>query len=68
MNVERVNSLKNLVADSGANVVYVTAFLNKEEGLNHLKEIAWETEVWVADEPEHMIHLNGCKFLEVYNS
>ena len=67
MSSERVKSLKQLVVDSGANVVFVTAFLNKVEGLKHLKEIAWETEVWFANEPEHMIHLNGCKFLEVYN-
>ena len=32
-----------------------------------LKEIAWETEAWFANEPEHMIHLNGNKFLEVYS-
>lgn len=68
MNSERVNTLKRLVVDSGANVVFVTAFLNKQEGLKHLKEIAWETEVWFANVPEHMIHLNGCKFLKVYNS
>lgn len=67
MNGERVSTLKQLVVDSGANVVYVTAFLNKREGLKHLKELAWETEVWFANEPEHMIHLNGCKFLEIYN-
>jgi type II restriction enzyme len=68
MNSERVSTLKQLVVDSGANVVFVTAFLNRLEGLKHLKEIAWETEVWFANEPEHMIHLNGCKFLKVYNS
>lgn len=66
MNSERVNSLKELVAGSGANVVFVTAFLNKQIALKHLKEIAWETEVWAADEPEHMIHLNGYKFLEIH--
>lgn len=66
MNNERVCSLKQLVADCGANVVYVTAFLNKSEGLKHLKEIAWETEVWFANEPEHMMHLNGYKFLEIH--
>lgn len=66
MNNERVSSLKRLVAESGANVVYVTAFLSKTEGLKHLKEIAWETEVWFANEPEHMMHLNGYKFLEMH--
>ena len=66
MNSERVSSLKQLVADCGANVVFVTAFLSKKEGLKHLKEIAWDTEVWFANEPEHMMHLNGYKFLEVH--
>lgn len=50
----------------GANVVFVTAFLSKAEGLKHLKEIAWDTEVWFANEPGHMIHLNGNKFLEIH--
>mgnify|MGYP002621838283 FL=1 len=66
MNNERVSSLKQLVADCEASVVYVTAFLTKTEGLTHLKEIAWETEVWFANEPDHMMHLNGSKFLEIY--
>ena len=66
MNNERVSSLKQLVADCKANVVYVTAFLTKTEGLKHLKEIAWETEVWFANEPNHMMHLNGHKFLEIH--
>lgn len=68
MNNERVSSLKQLVADCGANVVFVTAFLSKTEGLKHLKEIAWETEVWFANEPNHMMHLNGYKFLEIHKS
>ena len=66
MNSERVTSLKQLVADCKANVVFITAFLSKTEGLKHLKEIAWETEVWFASEPEHMMHLNGSKFLEIH--
>ena len=66
MNNERVSSLRQLVADCGASVVYVTAFLSKSEGLKHLKEIAWDTEVWFANEPEHMMHLNGYKFLEIH--
>lgn len=66
MNNERVRQLRQLVADSSANVVFVTAFLSKTEGLKHLKEIAWETEVWFANEPNHMLHLNGHKFLKIY--
>lgn len=29
--------------------------------------IAWETEVWIADAPTHMIHFNGSRFLGPYN-
>ena len=35
-------------------------------GCGGLKEIAWEKEVWFANEPDHMIHLNGNKFLEIW--
>lgn len=67
MNNERVRQLKGLVAGCGADVAFITAFLSKTEGLKHLKEIAWETEVWFANEPEHMMHLNGHKFLGARN-
>jgi hypothetical protein len=32
----------------------------------YLGEIAWETEVWVADAPSHLIHFNGERFLGPY--
>lgn len=66
MNNDRVKTLERLVSSSTAHVVFVTAFLTKAEGLRRLKDIAWETEVWFANEPEHMVHLNGSKFLEMY--
>ncbi|MBR1800503.1 MAG: hypothetical protein IJ767_03290 [Bacteroidaceae bacterium] len=66
MNEQRVNSLKKLVEDCPAEVVYVTAFLTKKDGLKHLKEVSWNTEVWFANEPQHMMHLNGHKFLEIH--
>jgi hypothetical protein len=34
----------------------------------YLSEIAWETEVWVADSPSHLIHFNGVRFLGPYNA
>ena len=27
------------------------------------EDLAWETEVWLSDLPDHMIHLNGDKFM-----
>ncbi len=43
--------------------VYVTAFPNNATFRRHAGEIAWETEVWIADAPDHMIHFNGDRFL-----
>ena len=45
---------------------FVTAFLNRRGLLKYLGDIAWETEVWVADTPDHMIHFNGERFLGPY--
>jgi hypothetical protein len=28
--------------------------------------LAWEADVWVADAPAHLIHLNGVRFLGPY--
>jgi hypothetical protein len=28
--------------------------------------IAWESEVWIAEDPDHMIHFNGERFLGPY--
>jgi adenine-specific DNA-methyltransferase len=43
--------------------VYVTAFPHAAAFRKYATEIAWETEVWLADSPDHMIHFNGEKFL-----
>lgn len=43
--------------------VYVSAFPTLAEFRRHIHEIAWETEVWIAEMPDHLIHFNGEKFL-----
>lgn len=43
--------------------VYVTAFPDIIEFRRHAIDIAWETEVWIAENPDHMIHFNGDRFL-----
>lgn len=63
---KRHNELKSLFKSSRAGLVYVTAFLNRSAMTKHLKDIAWETEVWVADAPSHLIHFNGERFLGPY--
>jgi len=63
VNPKRLTELKALFASSKAGLVFVTAFLNRRGLLKYLGDIAWETEVWVADAPDHMIHFNGERFL-----
>lgn len=62
----RVKKLKKQLENCTANPVFVTSFLNRKEFRKWVTEIAWETEVWIADSPEHMIHFNGYKFLEIH--
>ncbi|MGM9783872.1 MAG: BsuBI/PstI family type II restriction endonuclease [Candidatus Cryptobacteroides sp.] len=44
-------------------IVYVCAFPSAREFKKHFDEIAWETEVWFSDTPDHMIHFNGDRFI-----
>ena len=64
----RVRQVKRKLEKSGctANVVFFTAFENKSVFKQKAKDIAWETEVWIADSPEHLVHFNGYKFLELH--
>jgi len=65
---KRHAELAKLFAESTAGLVYVTAFPNRAIMGRYLGEIAWETEVWVADAPSHLIHFNGERFLGPYNT
>ena len=55
--------LEKLFENCKAGKVYVTAFLDFATYKKYANDIAWETEVWIAEMPSHMIHLNGDKFL-----
>lgn len=65
---KRHAELAKLFSGSTAGLVYVTAFLNRSKMGRYLGEIAWETKVWVADAPSHLIHFNGMRFLGPYNA
>lgn len=65
---KRHAELAKLFAGSKAGLVYVTAFPNRATMGRYLGEIAWETEVWVADAPSHLIHFNGVRFLGPYSA
>ena len=65
---KRHTELSQLFTGSKAGLVYVTAFPDRSLMRRHLGEIAWETEVWVADAPSHLIHFNGERFLGPYKN
>jgi len=49
--------------DTNLKKIYVSAFPNRQTFTRYSQEIAWETEVWISDNPTHMIHFNGDKFI-----
>lgn len=65
---KRRAELVHLFSRSSAGLVYVTAFPNRAIMVRYLREIAWETEVWIADAPSHLIHFDGEKFLGPYGA
>ncbi|MFL5660290.1 MAG: BsuBI/PstI family type II restriction endonuclease [Ktedonobacteraceae bacterium] len=63
---KRKNELQHLFRNSKAGIVYITTFLTRRAMVEYLNEISWETEVWVAEAPSHLIHFNGERFLGPY--
>ena len=66
VNPKRRGELKTLFKGCKAGFVFVTAFLDRQAMVKYLGDISWETEVWVADSPTHLIHFNGERFLGPY--
>ena len=66
VNHKRHQELRELFSGGQAGLVYVTAFESRAAMRKYLSEIAWETEVWCEDDPTHMIHFNGERFLGPY--
>jgi type II restriction enzyme len=68
INEIRLLQLQKLTEKCTADIVYITAFLSRSKFRQFMVDIAWETEVWIADNPDHMVHFNGDKFLGPYVS
>jgi BsuBI/PstI restriction endonuclease domain/BsuBI/PstI restriction endonuclease HTH domain len=60
---KRQAELAKLFAGAKAGLVYVTAFPARNIMARYVAQIAWETEVWAAEDPSHLIHFNGDRFL-----
>ena len=63
---KRVNQLEEMFVDCPADSIYITAFPDRATFRKYIADIAWETEVWISEEPDHMIHFNGDKFMGPY--
>ncbi len=64
MDSKRILELTDMTKNVKSGKIFVTAFLDFKTYKKFSEILAWETEVWIAEMPEHMIHLDGDKFLE----
>lgn len=64
MDPKRILEIAEMTRGVTAGKVFVTAFLDFKTYKKFSEELAWETEIWIAEMPEHMIHLDGDRFLE----
>jgi len=62
----RLLQLKKLTRKCKVEIIYITAFLDRATFRKFMLDIAWEAEVWIADNPDHLIHFDGEKFLGPY--
>lgn len=63
MSEERILELKKSLTNCKCDLIFVTAFISKKVFKGVASDIVWESEVWTADAPDHLIHFNGGKFL-----
>lgn len=66
VDAKRHQELNELFKHSSAGLVFVSAFPNRRIFNKYTEAISWETEVWLADNPSHLIHFNGIRFLGPY--
>ena len=66
VNPSRRDEIESMLAECSAQRIFISAFLEKTDFGKYLPDIAWETEVWLADSPNHMIHFNGRRLPEPY--
>lgn len=62
MKPKRILEITEMTKNVAAGKIFVTAFLDFKTYKRFSEKLAWETEVWIAELPDHMIHLNGERF------
>ena len=68
VNAKRMGELKALLAGAGPGLVFVTAFPDRTMFLKYFGDVAWETEVWIAESPDHLVHFDGDRLLGPYGA
>lgn len=63
MDPKRIVEIEAMTRNVTAGKIFISAFLDFSTFKKFSDKLAWETEVWIADMPDHMIHLNGDKFM-----
>lgn len=63
---KRQIELEETLKDSPTKRIYISAFPDFSEFKKHANDIAWDTEIWISENPNHMIHFNGPQFFTVY--
>ena len=63
MSPQRIIEIEEMTKGVKAGKIYITAFPDFSTYKKFSEELAWETEVWLSELPDHMIHLNGDKFM-----
>ena len=62
INVERRDRFLKLFQGCSAHLAFINAFESFTEFKKIIKTITWETHVWLAENPTHLIHFNGDKY------
>ncbi|WP_313131299.1 BsuBI/PstI family type II restriction endonuclease [Anaerocolumna sp.] len=63
MDPKRIIEISEMTKNVTAGKIFVTAFQNFAVFKKFSDSLAWETEVWISEMPDHMIHLNGDRFM-----
>jgi hypothetical protein len=66
MDSKRRNELRSVFGKSKAGLIFVTAFETRDAMRTFLPRISWRTEVWISEDPDHLIHFDGERFLGPY--
>ncbi len=58
-----VDAMESQFSECQLGRVYIFVYQSRAEYGKKTQELVWGTHIWCVDEPDHMINLNGDKFL-----